>query len=56
MKKPISLLNSFLSFIELCRTYSNESIQMKKLNLNEAEVFNKLKITKEKVHMALCDE
>ena len=56
MIKPIKVLDSFQSFIKLCDAYSNEKIEMNKINLDEAEIFNRLKQTREIVHNALCDD
>ena len=56
MNKPISMLNSFTSFIRLCRMYCNEEIPMSRLCIDEAQVFNELNKAKEKLHSALCDD
>ena len=56
MIKPVKVLDSFQSFIKLCDAYSNEKIEMNKINLDEAEIFNRLKQTREIVHDALCDD
>ena len=56
MNKPISMLNSFTSFIRLCRMYCNEEIPMTRLHIDEAQVFDELNKAKEKLHLALCDD
>ncbi len=56
MVKPVKILDSFQSFIKLCDAYSNEKIEMNIINLDETEIFNRLKQTREIVHNALCDD
>ena len=56
MTKPVQIANSFMTFIDLCKTYCNKKIEMNQLDLNEEEIFAKLEETKNKIHSALCDD
>jgi cysteinyl-tRNA synthetase len=56
MIKSKSLTNSFSSFIKYCQAYINQEIDLPKLELNEAQVFDRLEKTKNKIHEALCDD
>lgn len=56
MQKPINLLNSFQSFLKLCKTYCNKEIPMMKLNIDETMVYEKLDQSQRNIHLALCDD
>ena len=56
MHKPVRLSNTFLAFLEFSKSYSNEKVQMRRIVLDEVEVFKRLEETREKVHRALCDD
>lgn len=56
MEKAVNMLNSFNSFLGFCRSYSNKQLDIKRLVLNEKELFERLNQTRESVGQALSDD
>lgn len=56
MTKPVNISNSFKSFVKLCRAYTNREIEMRLVEVDEAELVRKLDETESEVTRALADD
>lgn len=56
MAKPVNISNSFKSFVKLCRAYANREIEMRRVEVDEAELVRKLEETESEVTRALADD
>ena len=56
MLKAKALDYSFSSFLNFCKTYSNNLVEISPLDLDEDQVFSRLDQARQIVHEALCDD